>query len=153
VNEAQSPHIDPRAYPDRPYLAVSAVVVRDGRLLVVRRARQPALGLFTLPGGGVEAGETLHEAVIREVQEETGLSIAPVGLAGHREVLIRDKDGRTARHFVILAFAARWLAGEPVLNEELAESRWIAPAELESLKTTEGLGEIVRAALALLAAS
>ncbi|MGE3996040.1 MAG: NUDIX domain-containing protein, partial [Variibacter sp.] len=87
-----------------------------------------------------------------EVQEETGLSIAPVGLAGHREVLIRDKDARVARHFVILAFAARWLAGEPVLNEELAESRWIAPSELETLKTTEGLGEIVRAALALLAA-
>ncbi|MGE3997425.1 MAG: NUDIX domain-containing protein, partial [Variibacter sp.] len=61
MNEAQSPQVDPRAYPGRPYLAVSAAIVRDGRLLVVRRARPPAVGVFTLPGGGVEAGETLHE--------------------------------------------------------------------------------------------
>jgi ADP-ribose pyrophosphatase YjhB (NUDIX family) len=142
---------DPRAYPSRPFLAVSAAIVRDGRLLVVRRSRRPAIGLFTLPGGGVEIGETLEDAVRREVMEETALTIAPVGLAGHRDVLLRDDAGRVMRHFVVLAFAARWLAGEPVLNEELSESRWIAPAELTALKTTEGLGEIVRAAFALLA--
>jgi ADP-ribose pyrophosphatase YjhB (NUDIX family) len=82
--------------------------------------------------------------------EETALTIAPVGLAGHRDVLLRDETGRVARHFVVLAFAARWLAGEPVLNDELAESRWIAPAELAALKTTEGLSEIVGAAFTLL---
>lgn len=141
---------DPRAYPSRPFLAVSAAIVRDGRLLVVRRARRPAAGLFTLPGGGVEVGETLQEAVRREVMEETALTIAPVGLAGHRDVILRDDAGRIMRHFVVLAFAARWLAGEPALNDELAEWRWIAPAELAALKTTEGLGEIVGAACALL---
>src|SRR5437588_2973606 len=121
---------DSRAYPDRPFLAVSAAIVRDGRLLVVRRARSPALGLFTLPGGVVEAGETLVEAIVREVREETALTIEPVALAGHREVIVRDRAGRTERHFVILTFAARWLAGEAVLSEEVAEARWIAPAEL-----------------------
>jgi ADP-ribose pyrophosphatase YjhB (NUDIX family) len=144
---------DPRTYPSRPFLAVSAAIVRDGRLLVVRRARRPAIGLFTFPGGGVELGETLEEAVRREVMEETALTIAPVGLAGHRDVILRDDAGRIMRHFVVLAFAARWLAGEPVLNDELAESRWIAPAELAALKTTEGLGEIVGAAIALLKAA
>jgi ADP-ribose pyrophosphatase YjhB (NUDIX family) len=144
---------DPRAYPSRPFLAVSAAIVRDGRLLVVRRARRPAIGLFTFPGGGVEIGETLEDAVRREVMEETALTIAPVGLAGHRDVILRDDAGRIMRHFVVLAFAARWLAGEPVLNDELAESRWIAPAELAALKTTEGLGEIVDAAFALLGAA
>jgi len=138
-----------RTYPTRPYLAVSAAIIRDGKLLIVRRARPPAHGLFTLPGGGVEVGETLHEAVIREVREETGLTIAPLGLAGYREAIARDRDGRIERHFVILPFAARWLAGEVVLNDELAEARWLAPAELAGLKTTEGLADIVRAAFAL----
>jgi ADP-ribose pyrophosphatase YjhB (NUDIX family) len=138
---------DSRSYPQRPILAVSAAVVRDGKVLVVRRARNPALNLYTLPGGAVEAGETLHQAVIREVREETQLTIEPVALAGHREVIMRDGQGRVERHFVILSFAARWLAGEPVLNEELNDARWLAPAELANLKTTEGLAEIVAAAV------
>jgi ADP-ribose pyrophosphatase YjhB (NUDIX family) len=137
---------DTRAYPDRPYLAVSAAIIRDGRVLVARRARGPALGIWTMPGGVVEAGETLTEALVREIAEETGMTIEPVALAGHREVLLRDDDKRVARHFVILCFAARWIAGEPKLNEELAEARWLRPAELEDLKTTEGLAEIVAAA-------
>ena len=141
-----------RSYPSRPYLAVSAAIIRDGRVLIVRRARPPARGVFTLPGGGVEAGETLHEAVIREVLEETGLVIAPIALAGHREVIARDGDGKVERHFVILPFAARWIAGEVALNEELAEAHWLVPAELAGLTTTEGLAEIVQAAFALAAA-
>ena len=136
---------DTRSYPNRPFLAVSAAIVRDGKVLVVRRARKPALNLYTLPGGGVEIGETLNEAVTREVREETGLAIEPVALAGEREVIVRDAQGQVERHFVILCFAARWLAGEPVLNEELDDARWLDPAELADLRTTEGLAEIVAA--------
>jgi 8-oxo-dGTP diphosphatase len=138
---------DSRRYPQRPYLAVSAAIVRDGKVLVVRRARKPALNLYTLPGGAVETGETLHEAVIREVREETQLTIEPVALAGHREAIMRDDQGRVERHFVILSFAARWIAGEPVLNEELNDARWLAPADLSGLRTTEGLAEIVATAV------
>lgn len=144
---------DPRGYPDRPFVAVSAVIVRAGRVLLVQRARPPAQGLHTLPGGVVEAGETLVEALQREVAEETGLAIDPAGLAGYREVIERDDAQRPARHFVILAFAARWRAGEPALNDELAAARWVAPAELAQYRTTEGLAEIVTAAFALLAAA
>jgi ADP-ribose pyrophosphatase YjhB (NUDIX family) len=120
--------------------------VRDGKFLLVRRARAPASGVFSLPGGVVEAGETLSEAVIREVAEETSLTIKPVALAGFREAINRDPDGRVERHFVILCFAARWEAGEPVLNEELGEALWIDPAELANFPTTPGLAEIVAAA-------
>ena len=141
---------DDRLYPQRPYLAVSAAILRDGKVLIVRRARKPALGVYTLPGGVVEAGETLEEAVRREVREETALDIEPVALAGHREVIIRDAQARTERHFVILCFASRWLSGEPQLNDELDEARWIDPQELAGLKTTEGLAEIVAAAVARL---
>ena len=139
---------DPRGYPDRPYLAVSAAIVRDGRLLVVRRAKPPAQPVYTFPGGVVEAGETLLEALQREIAEETALTIAPLGLAGHREFIVRDEASRVARHFVILAFAARWIAGEPLPSEEIAEARWVDPGELDALPTTEGLAEIARAALA-----
>jgi 8-oxo-dGTP diphosphatase len=137
---------DARAYPDRPYLAVSAAIIRDGRVLVAQRARGPALGIWTMPGGVVEAGESLTEALVREIQEETALTIEPVALAGHREVMVRDGGGRVSRHFVIMCFAARWIAGEPQLNDELSDARWLLPAELAGLKTTEGLAEIVASA-------
>ncbi len=138
---------DARSYPERPFLAVSAAIVRAGEVLVVRRARAPADGLFSLPGGVVEIGETLMQALIREVREETSLSIEPVALAGFREAITRDRDNRVERHFVILPFAARWLAGEALLNEELSEARWLRPAELSGLPTTPGLAEIVATAL------
>ena len=135
-----------RTYPSRPYLAVSAAIFLDDRVLIVRRAQPPANGLYTLPGGGVELGETLEQAVIREVREETGLVIEPVALAGYRQMIARDADGRVERHFVILPFAARWSAGEVSLNEELAEADWLLPSQIAPLKTTEGLAEIVAAA-------
>ena len=136
-----------RTYPQRPYLAVSAAIIRDGKVVVVRRARKPALGIYTLPGGVVEAGETLTRALTREVCEETALAIEPVALAGHREVIVKDADGRIERHFVIMCFASRWVSGEPVLNEELDDARWIDPAELANLRTTEGIAEIVATAV------
>jgi 8-oxo-dGTP diphosphatase len=135
-----------RSYPTRPYLAVSAAIFRDGRVLIVRRARPPAHGLYTLPGGGVELGETLEEAVIREVREETSLDIEPVALAGYRQAIARDGDGRIERHFVILPFAARWIGGDILLNDELAEAHWLEPSALGGLQTTDGLAQIVAAA-------
>jgi len=141
-----------RTYPTRPFLAVSAAIFRDGRVLIVRRAQPPAHGLYTLPGGGVELGETLEHAVIREVREETGLEIEPLMLAGYRQMMAHDADGRIERHFVILPFAARWIAGDVSLNEELAEAHWLLPSELSGLKTTEGLADIVAAACERMAA-
>jgi 8-oxo-dGTP diphosphatase len=137
---------DPRKYPDRPYLAVSAAIIREGRVLIVQRAQPPMRGVFTLPGGVVETGETLHQALVREIDEEVGMAIAPVALAGHREVIVRDAEGRVERHFIILAFAVRWLSGEPKLNYELADARWLRPDEIAGLRTTEGLSEIIAAA-------
>ena len=125
--------------------------MRDGKVLLVRRARNPALNVYTLPGGAVEIGETLTEAITREVLEETALTVEPVALAGHREVIVRDREGRVERHFVIMCYAARWHSGEVVLNDELDDARWIAPTELSSFSTTEGLAEIVAAAFDRLA--
>ena len=140
---------DSRTYPTRPILAVSAAIIRDSKVLIVRRARPPAAGLYTLPGGGVELGETLLDAVVREVREETALVVEPLALAGYREAIGRDGEGRIERHFVILPFAARWIAGEPRLSEELAEAAWLDPATIAGLNTTAGLAEIVEGAMAL----
>jgi 8-oxo-dGTP diphosphatase len=144
---------DSRTYPTRPYLAVSAAIFHAGRVLIVRRGTPPMQGVFTLPGGGVELGETLEQAIVREVREETGLAIEPIALAGYRQVIARDADGGIERHFVILPFAARYLAGEIALNAELVEAAWLWPAELSGLNTTEGLADIVNAARAQIAAS
>ncbi len=134
---------DDRAYPERPFLAVSAAIIRNDEVLVVRRARPPAHDLFSLPGGLVMSGETLMKALQREVREETSLAIEPIALAGFREIILHDADGRAERHFVVLAFAARWLGGEPRLNDELSEARWLRQSELAGLPTTEGLADIV----------
>jgi 8-oxo-dGTP diphosphatase len=133
--------------PSHPQLAVSAAIFRDDRLLLVRRARSPAKGLYSLPGGRVEFGETLHAALHREVDEETALKIDIVGLAGWREVVPGTAGGG---HYLIMSFAARWRTGEPVLNDELDDFRWLAPDALGDLKVTAGLQEVIRAARDLL---
>jgi ADP-ribose pyrophosphatase YjhB (NUDIX family) len=134
--------------PSRPQIAVSAAIFRDGRILLVRRARSPGKGLYSLPGGRVEFGESLHVALHREVAEETALTIEIVELAGWREVLPTAAGGG---HYLIMSFAARWVAGEPVLNDELDDFSWRSPDAWGDLRTTEGLPEIVQSARRLIA--
>jgi 8-oxo-dGTP diphosphatase len=133
--------------PTHPQLAVSAAIFRDGKILLVRRARSPAKGFYSLPGGRVEFGETLHAAVHREVAEETGLRIEILDLAGWREVVPATAGGG---HYLIMSFAAHWTFGEPVLNDELDDFRWLAPDALGDLKITTGLEGIIQSARRLL---
>ena len=107
-----------------PQLAVSAAIFRDGKVLLVRRARSPGKGLHSLPGGRVEFGETMVQAMQREVAEEAGLTVEIVGPAGWREVLPAQPDHG---HYMVMSFAARWIAGEPVLNDELDAFIWVRP--------------------------
>ena len=129
-----------------PELAVSAAIFRGPDVLLVQRAAAPAKGLWTLPGGRVEVGETLVEAIRREVTEETALTIEVIGLAGYRESILASPVGERGRHFVILPFAARWVKGEVVLNDELSGSRWLPIEAVAELPTTEGLIEILKRA-------
>ena len=135
--------------PSHPQLAVSAAIFRGDKILLVRRARSPAKGYYSFPGGRVEFGETLHAALHREVREETALQIEIVGLAGWREV-VPDASGRG--HYLIMSFAARWLAGEPVLNDEHDDARWLDREALGDLKVTGGLTEVIQSAWQLLRA-
>ena len=135
--------------PPRPQLAVSAAIFRDGKVLLVRRARSPGKGFYSLPGGRVEFGESLHQALSREVDEETSLKIDIVGLAGWREVLPAAGGGG---HYLIMSFAARWLANEPALNDEHDDFKWLPAGALGDLKLTGGLPEVLQAAERLIKA-
>ena len=133
--------------PTHPQLAVSAAIFRNDNILLVRRARSPAKGFYSLPGGRVEFGETLHAALNREVDEETALKIEIVGLAGWREVVPGTAGGG---HYLIMSFAARWVSGEVVLNDELDDFKWLAPDAIGDLKLTGGLPEVIEQAQRLL---
>jgi 8-oxo-dGTP diphosphatase len=135
--------------PTHPQLAVSAAIFRDDRILLLRRARSPARGFYSLPGGRVEFGESLQAALHREVDEETRLKIEIVGLAGWREVLPGASGGG---HYLIMSFAARWLGGEPVLNDEHDDLKWLAPGSFGELRVTGGLEQVVAAARRLIQA-
>jgi 8-oxo-dGTP diphosphatase len=129
--------------PSHPQLAVSAAIFRDRKILLVRRARSPAKGFYSLPGGRVEFGETLHAALHREVGEETALKIEIVDLAAWREVVPSTTGGG---HYLIMSFAARWSCGEVVLNDELDDYKWLAPDASAELKITSGLQEVIQSA-------
>lgn len=133
--------------PSRPQLAVSASIFRDGKILLVRRAHAPGQGNYSLPGGRVEFGESLHDALHREIDEETGLRVEIIGLAGWREVLPATDHGG---HYVVMSFAARWIAGEPHLNPEHDDFQWREPDAIADLPLTTGLPEIIAAARKLL---
>src|SRR6201999_2227066 len=133
--------------PQHPQLAVSAAIFRDGKVLLLRRAKSPGTGFYSLPGGRVEFGESLATALHREVDEETGLQIEIVDLAAWREVVPGTGGGG---HYLIMSFAARWTSGEPVLNDELDHFMWLAPEEIVDLEMTAGLQEVIRSAQRLL---
>ncbi|MFN3889073.1 MAG: NUDIX hydrolase [Beijerinckiaceae bacterium] len=139
-----------RDYPDRPILCASAAVFRDGRVLLGSRRNPPYDQVFSLPGGLVETGETLEEAAIREVEEETGVRGEIVCFNGWREVIHRDAEGRVQRHYVIASFVARWVSGEGEPGEELGRVMWADEDEARALPLTNGLAELLQRARGLL---
>ena len=131
-----------RLFPARPILAVSAAVFRRARVLIVRRARAPLLGHFSLPGGVVEVGETLAAALARELMEEVGVEAEIIAFNRHVEAIAREGD-QVRTHFVIASFVARWTRGEPRVSDEVDAVDWIDPASGLPSPSTPELGEIL----------
>jgi 8-oxo-dGTP diphosphatase len=123
----------------RPEVAVGAVAVTEGRLLVVRRGRGVATGRWSLPGGRVEGGETIAEALVREVREETGLDVRVDGLCGVAE---RRFDTHA---FVILNYWCAVTGGTLSAGDDAAEARWADPAGLRALDLVDGLAAFLDA--------
>ena len=141
-----------RLYPDRPFLAASFAVFREDRVLLGSRAKPPNDTLYSIPGGVVEAGETLEEAALRELFEETGVRAQSLGFTGWSQFIERDEEGKVRRHFVVASFAGLWISGEGQASEELPTLRWMNLRQAEGLKLTQGLLPILQKGLELVEA-
>ena len=131
-----------RLYPPRPILAASVAVFRGGKALIARRARAPMLGVYSLPGGVVELGETLEQAALRELREEVAVEADILSFVTHVQPI--DHEGNRVRtHFVIAVFVARWRAGEGTLSAEADHILWIDPERASELPTTPELPRIL----------
>ena len=125
--------MSPRTYPTAPVPAVGAVVIHEGAVLLVRRGRAPARGVWAVPGGRVELGETLAEAAEREVREETGVSVRAGEPVWSFDSVIRDEEGRVSFHYVIVDLLAEYVAGDPCARDDALEARWARPEDLPGL--------------------
>ncbi len=132
-----------REYPDTPLVGVGAVIIDNGRVVLIRRGHAPALGEWSIPGGLLEIGETLREAAVREALEETGLQVDPADLLGVYDRVLRDADERTIYHYVLIDFLCHRLAGEPLAAGDAAEARWFRRDELHALSLAADTLEVI----------
>ncbi len=121
-----------RLYPRRPMVGVGAVVWRDGAVLLERRGQPPARGSWALPGGLVDVGETLEEAVRREVREECGIEVVVGPLLGVFEPIQRDEDGRIRYHYVVIDYLVTYSGGDLVVGDDAAELCWVSVDDLDA---------------------
>ena len=138
-----------REYPDRPIVGVGAVIVNEGRVLLVKRGSPPMLGQWTIPGGVVELGETLRVAAEREAREETGLIVQAGEVIEVIDRILPGKDGRTQYHYVLVDFLCRVLEGELSAASDAADVAWASEGELERFKLEKTAVEVISKAILL----
>ena len=134
----------PRRYPTRPLVGAGAVVHRGGKVLLVRRKFPPNQGRWSIPGGLVELGETVKEAAIREIREETGLSVKVESLIDVQTDLHLDRKGTIEYHYILVDYLAKVAAGRVKLNPESSDFGWFSRSEARLLKTTKGTRAVLR---------
>ncbi len=135
-----------RRYPDRPIVGVGALILQRGKVLLVERGHEPLKGYWSLPGGVLEAGERLEDAIRREVREETGLEVKPLGIFEVFERINRDKDGRAEYHYVLVDYLCRAAGGKLHPADDASRAEWVAEARLPEYRITEGTLEVIRRA-------
>ncbi|MFQ5986003.1 MAG: NUDIX hydrolase [Thermoplasmata archaeon] len=138
-----------RDFPTRPVPAVAAVVFRDEKVLLVRRKVPPYAGSWSLPGGAVELGETMTQAVVREAREETGLDVEPIGLVGVYDNIV-EEEGRIRFHYTLIDFLCRAIGGRLVPGSDAADARWVALNDLEEVDLTPLARTAIREASSVL---
>lgn len=135
--------------PGWPRPAASMAIFRDGEVLLVERGKGPRRGVWSLPGGHIEPGETAREAARREVLEETGLEVEVQGLVDVHDILLHDVSGLLSAHYVLAVFWGRWQGGEPIAATDVVGARFVGTTQLGDLTLTPGVDRLVAAALAL----
>ncbi|HET6841324.1 MAG TPA: NUDIX hydrolase [Candidatus Angelobacter sp.] len=119
-----------REYPDRPIVGVGAVIIHNGQVLLVRRAKPPLQGRWSLPGGVVELGETLRAAVEREILEETSLQVKAIEVVAVLDRILPGDNARIQYHYVLIDFLCHCEGGELRAASDVSEAQWAHPAEL-----------------------
>ncbi len=137
-----------REYPDNPLIGVGAVIIQENRVLLIRRATPPLQGEWSLPGGVLECGESLREAVVREAREETGLVIETEDMLGVYERVIPGDEGRVRYHYVLIDFLCRAIGGDLKAGSDAAEVRWFMRDELPALNLAYDADDVVHKGLA-----
>ena len=141
-----------REYPDRPWVGVGVVVVRGTvDVLLIRRARPPNQGQWSLPGGGQDLGETVFEAARREVREETGLLVTPRAVITTVDSIHTDADGAVRFHYTLVEVLADWEAGEALAADDASAVRWARWEEAADLVTWDETRRVLRLARRLVA--
>ena len=140
---------DRRKYPDRPYVGVGAVIVQDGRVLIVKRKYDPLAGQWSIPGGAVEVGETLAASVTREMLEETGLEIEVGPVIEVFDRITRDEHGAVRYHFVLVDYLCWPAGGHLRAGSDVAEAIFVDPSDLEAYQLTAKAMEVIARALEL----
>ncbi len=142
-----------RHYPQQPVLSAGAIVFRGNEVLLIKRGREPAKGLWSIPGGVINVGERILEGLAREVLEETGIEAGFGGLVEIVERIFHDDQGRIAYHYVILDYQAEFISGRVNAASDVDDARFIPVADIERVPLTEGLGDVIRKAFAFRCAS
>jgi ADP-ribose pyrophosphatase YjhB (NUDIX family) len=141
----------PRRYPETPVVAVGVLLLdrKDGRdhVLLIQRGRPPNAGRWTVPGGGVEVGETIEEAALRELAEETGLGCTLGPVVEILDRVSRDADGRVEYHYVILDLLGTGPTGALRAASDCADARWVPVDALGDYDTTDGLEPVIHRAV------
>ncbi len=125
-----------RLYPDHPVVGVGAIVLKPGKILLEKRGNEPAKGQWTIPGGVVEVGESLEEAVLRETSEETGMEAENPKLIDVVDQVHRDLEGKIEYHYVIIDYVVRIKSGEPKPSSDAADLKWVPMEEVEGYDLT-----------------
>jgi len=139
----------PREYPERPIVGVGAVIVDDGKVVLVRRKYEPLKGHWSLPGGMVEVGETLEAALTREMLEETGLSVDVGPVIEVFDRITRDEERRVRYHFVLVDYLCWPAGGTLCAGSDVDAAIWVDPATLAEYSLTEKATSVIQRALTL----
>lgn len=142
-----------REYPPQPIVSVGVIAWREERVLLVRRGHPPKQGEWSIPGGGIELGETVAETAAREAAEECGIVIGPPEVLAVVDLIDRDERGLVRYHFVLIDVIAPWLSGEARAGDDAAEVRWVSRSELDELELWAETRRIVELAFDRIAAA
>lgn len=127
-----------------PRAAASIAVWRGSDILLVKRAKPPVSGIWSLPGGHIEPGERAAAAALRELGEETGIEAALLGAVDCHDVIIRDRQGDLAAHYILSVFCGRWVRGEPVGRTDVSDARFFDDGAVANLTLTDGARRLIQ---------